>query len=117
MKELIRTVIFRPYRKGMGPVFTLRMYDTGGTIGGKNRVAYTLRSKGKTIFEGDDFGCSPMDSIDSDSAVAALMGFLTLRPGDTDREYFENHSEEQMEYCSSHAEALSCHVLDRFGDC
>jgi len=48
MRDPIRTVIFRPYRKGMGPVFTLRMFDTGGYIGGKYRVAYTLRSEGKT---------------------------------------------------------------------
>lgn len=99
----------------MGPVFTLRMFDTGGYIGGKYRVAYTLRSEGKTIFEGEDFGCSPMDAIDSDGAVECLMGFLTLRPSDTDSEYFDNYTEEQLDFCSSHAEALSCEVYSRFG--
>lgn len=109
MTDVIRTVIFRPYRKGMGPVFTLRMFGAG------DRIAYTLRAEGKTIFEGSDFRCSPLDCEDSDESVKALMGFLTLRPGDTDREYFEDYTEDQLEFCSLHAETLSCEVGSRFG--
>ena len=115
-RDKVRTVIFRPYRKGMGPVFTLTTYDAGRRYDGKNGLAYTLRSEGKTIFEGDDFGCSPFDAIDSDGAIADLMGFLTLRPGDTDSEYFDNYTAEQLAFCSAHAEALSCEVYSRFGE-
>lgn len=68
------------------------------------------------LFEGEDFGCSPMHAIDSDECVAAIMSFLTLRPGDTDREYFEDYTEAQLDYCSQHAEALASEVLNRFGE-
>ena len=44
------------------------------------------------------------------------MGFLTLRPGDTDPEYFENYTQEQKEFADQHAEALAVAVMDRFGE-
>ena len=119
MRDKIRTVHFRPYRKGMGPSFTLTVFDTGQTImQGKARLAYTLamsENRHRTIiFEGDDFGCSPMHAIDSDAAVSGLMGFLTLRPGDTDAEYFEHYTEAQRRYCDQYAETLACEVMTRF---
>ena len=42
------------------------------------------------------------------------MGFLTLRKGDTDAEYFENYSQEQTEFSEAHAESLGCEVYNRF---
>jgi len=44
------------------------------------------------------------------------MSFLTLRPGDTDDEYFAAYTEAQRAYCGQHAEALHCEVLARFGE-
>jgi hypothetical protein len=55
-----------------------------------------------------------MNADDSDETVRGLMGFLTLRPGDTDDEYFENYTKAQRRYCDMHAEDLSCEVEARF---
>jgi hypothetical protein len=71
---------------------------------------------GAVLFEGEDYFSSPMHSIDSDETVEDILCFLTLRPGDTDEEYFKDYTPEQMEYCQQHAEALSCAVRNRFGD-
>lgn len=109
--DCMRTVRFRPYRKGMGPTFTLKLYYLP--------VGYRLIMKGKTVeilFEGEDFGCSPLHGIDSDDCVKSLMNFLTLRPGDTDAEYFANYTQVQKDYCDEHAEALSAEVYNRFGE-
>ena len=46
--------------------------------------------------------------------VAAIMGFLTLRPGDTDRDYFDSYTAEQIEFRDTHAETLACEVYSRF---
>ena len=120
MSDLLRTVRFTPYRKGHGPTFTLRTWDTGHTMQGKSRLRYELRQhdNGTTtvLFSGDDFGCSPLHAIDSDDTIAGLMSFLTLRPGDTDREYFDAYTPDQLAYCSQHAESLNGEVLARFGD-
>ena len=163
MRDVIRRCRFAPYRKGMGPVFNLTVWDVHGTICGKTRLGYLLTMRGvcghpetakvtcgrchrswcddcypapaamcqwcngghatkwglpivTTIFEGEDFGCSPLHASDSDDTIAAIMSFLTMRPGDTDAEFFERYSTAQHEFCEQHAEALACHVLDRFGD-
>jgi hypothetical protein len=115
---LMRTVIFRPYLKGKGPVFTLRMYEPTrwGRAGGERpRIGYRLFMSGKLLFEGDDYGPSQMHSWDGDESVEALMSFLTLRPGDTDADYFDKYTPGQLAYCSEHAEALSAEVETRFG--
>lgn len=123
--ELIRTVLLRPYRRGMGPSFVLKVWDTreafdgGPWIGGRARLSYrlTMHEPGKPVvvlFKGSDFGASPMHAIDSNATVAALLGFLTLRPGDTDADYFAGYTPEQKAFCDSHAEALSVEAYARF---
>jgi hypothetical protein len=94
--------------------FTLRLYDTGRTGAyGKARLAYRFSDRGKVIFEGDDYFASPMHAIDSMDAAYGLMGFLSLRPGDTDEEWFASYTPEQMAWCQSgRAEWLSCIVCD-----
>jgi hypothetical protein len=119
----LMTVGFKPYREGMGPKFKLTTWDTGRTICDQYAVGYCLaikapgQKKWEKLFEGEDFGCSPMHAIDSNDCCAAIMCFLTLRPGDTDTEYFANYTPEQLEYCNQHAEALSCAIQDKWPEC
>src|SRR5258707_12405089 len=116
MNEHLRRCIFRPYRKGMGPAFTLDIWETDNRDHrGQPHIHFRLRESGNgIIFEGSDFAGSPLDGIDSDAAVSALMSFLTLRPGDTDAEYFDLYRPDQMEFCDQHAEALGAEVSARF---
>ena len=79
---------------------------------GKNVLAYRFTDKGKVIFQGEDFACSPMHSVDSLSTVYSLLGFLSLRPGDTDKEYFDKYTPEQLAWADERAEYLSCLVYD-----
>jgi len=115
MKIKIRLARFRPYRKGQGPTFSLALYELPGQ---SERIGYTLRQhdRGKTavIFDGRDFRPSPLHAWDSDETVAAIMGFLTLRLGDTDREYFDRYTAEQIKFRDTHAETLACEVYSRF---
>lgn len=113
MRDLARTVRFTPYRRGMGPSFTLRLFWTGlCDHAGRNRIAYRLVSQGKVLFEGDDYHAH--DDADSGKAVEGIMTFLTLRPGDTDEEYFANYTDAQRAFCEQHAEALNCEMGNRF---
>ena len=115
----LRTVRFTPYLKDRGPRFTLTMWDTNTRDRyGKARLAYRLNmhenDRTQELFDGNDFCCSPMDAIDSDACVEAIMGFLTLRPGDTDEDYFDDYTPAQREYCEQHAESLGCEVMTQF---
>jgi len=109
MKTLIRTDTWDVE----GHRAVLQLWDTDLTDRqGKERLAYVLYFDGSIVFEGDDFFCSPLHSVDSDETVRSLMSFLTLRRGDTDAEYFESYTPEQIAFRDTHAESLSYAVLD-----
>lgn len=88
--------------------YSLRL-EHAGYSGGKERVRYTFkRTNERTpIFTGDDFLCSPMDDGESLAAAKSLMGFLTLRSGDTDDDYFADYTPEQLVFAAHEAEMLS----------
>lgn len=114
-QDKMRTVRFRPYRKGYGPTFTLNLFYLG-----LDNIGYELRQRengvSKLIFSSSDFHPSSLHSVDGDQAVKALMSFLTLRKGDTDADYFANYTPEQIEFSETHAESLACEVYSRFGE-
>ena len=121
MTSILRRVRFAPYRKGHGPTFALTMWDSGRTDSrGQTVITYRLNmiadGKAVCLFHGSDFSCSPMYADDSDASVRSLMTFLTLRPGDTDADYFEAYTEAQLDYCREHAESLAWCVECRYGE-
>jgi len=90
----------------------LRTWDTGRTTGrsmmARTNIGYELRDPaGIAVFRGEDFGPSPLHADDSDDVLRALLGFLTLRPGDTDADYFADYSAPQLEF----AESSDCELL------
>lgn len=115
---LVRTVRFQPYRRGAGPTFTLRLYWAGQCDdAGRCVLGYKLTSERKVIFQGADYCAHVRHSLETDrSIVDGIMGFLTLRPGDTDDDYFAAYTPEQRAYCDAHAESLSCEAMTRFGE-
>lgn len=88
--------------------FKLQVFDTGRRDWrGQSRLAYTFTDAGNVIFESEDFAGSPLHADDSDATLAALLGFLSLRPGDTDREYFDRYTPEQLDWAMANGEELS----------
>ncbi len=98
--------------------YTLQMWDTGKTDSmHKTRIRYEFKTpEGTVLFAGDDFRCSPLDAIDSDNCVRALLSFLTLRPGDTDHEYFADYTPEQMAYAQGDAERHQLFAMEDDND-
>ena len=94
--------------------YTLATWDTYRRARfGQSTLRYEFTDpKGSVVFEGEDFSISPYVSVDSDEALKALLGFLTLKPGDTDDSYFEKYSAEQMDFAESMAEELSLYCLE-----
>jgi hypothetical protein len=66
----------------------------------------------QTLFEGTDFHCSPVEASDSDATLRSLLGYITLRPGDTDEEFFYDYSEAQMEFARGDAEELQMYTFE-----
>lgn len=97
-----------------GRTFDLQMWDSGRTDWrGQTVIAYRFGVVGEDdpIFEGADFAGSPLTADDSDSCLATLLTFLTLRPGDTDRDYFDAYTPRQVAWTEDSAcESLACEV-------
>ncbi len=91
--------------------FTLHLYDTHQVDRyGKSILAFELlddQHGPEPMFRGADFHCSPMHAIDSNTTAASLLSFLSLRLGDTDREYFDSYSPRQLEWCQTRADDLA----------
>lgn len=87
--------------------FKLILWDTyrsnrrGGMGAGRTYLGYELWDNGRLIFSGEDFSGSPMNADDSDETVANLLGFLSCGKGDTDSEYFDSYTPEQLEWRDS----------------
>ena len=106
MNNLLRDVNVDGYR--------LTLWDAYHT---DNRGKYVLRyefrnPEGVILFSGEDFAASPMYCIDSDEVLRALLGFLTMRPGDTDEDYFDGYTATQKEFAESSAEELSIWAIE-----
>jgi hypothetical protein len=88
--------------------YKLTTWDTGRHAPtGQRLLSYEfVAPDGTVLFKGADYGCSPMHCIDSDAALRGLIGFLTTKPGDTDPDYFENYTPEQLAFCEGDAEML-----------
>ena len=102
-ERLMRTVDIEGYR--------LRLYDVPGRDeAGLWRVGYVFSDPaGRVLFSGADvYG---HDAVDSDETVRSIIGWLTLKPGDTDDEYFEKYTPEQMAFAEGPAEQLSIYGL------
>lgn len=80
----------------------LKMFWDGKTNSqGKCQMEYELFEGDKLLIEGDDFCLSPLHAPDSIDAIVSLLGFLTLRKGDTDDEYFKGYSPEMLQFATS----------------
>jgi hypothetical protein len=122
MTDLLRTVRLLA---DDGYRYTLTMRATRDVDSrGQTRIAYTLKCKAPesgrkpytVLFDGADFSGSPMHADDSDATVAGLLGFLSLKPGDTDAEYFESYTVGQLAWAERHAEFLGYAAMSRFGE-
>jgi hypothetical protein len=132
-REVMKTFRFKPYLTGMGPTFLLELYDGGGhdsagrwsvdyrliqcgwTDTNTRRGTSMLRHKRAVIFDSVNGSQSPVythDAIDSRKAALTVLSFLSLRPGDTDSEYFADYTSEQLVFAQEHGESLSMYTCD-----
>lgn len=119
----VRTVRLRPYRPGL-PYFDLDLFDPyESDLRGAPVVLWRLtqRQKGKppvVIFDGTEepqkWRCSGWFSVDGDEAVECCLKFASLQPGDTDREFFDDYTPEQLYFVRRYGEVLGLENHYRF---
>ena len=77
---------------------------------GRIVYSYVFERDGVVIFEGSDFRSGCGDSVNYATAARALLGFLTLREGDTDSDYFDRYTPEQLAWRDEYAKGLSIYA-------
>jgi hypothetical protein len=92
----------------------LHAINNGGN-GVRIRYHYILEHAGEVIFEGDDFSSGVGDMVDYAHAARGILGFLTLRPGDVDSEYFDGYTPAQIEWRDEFAEYLALYSMEPEG--
>lgn len=94
----------------------LEIGGDGRTGDGRIRYVYRLSRCERTIFEGHDFcsgsGAAPVAAL-LGHAAGCLLGFLTMRPGDVESDYFHEYTAEQCAWRDAFAEELSTYAQDR----
>lgn len=77
---------------------------------GHTALSYQFRHNGDIVFDGGDYRPGSGIALDGADSVSGLLGFLTLRPGDTDWEYFAAYSPCELLWAIEHAEELSAYI-------
>jgi hypothetical protein len=103
-----------------GTDYALLTWDTGRyDRRGQSYIGYAFYrvTEVEPIFAAEDFAGSPMHADDSDETLRCLLGFLTLRKGDTDADYFDAYTARQLEFRDGpDIEELGLWALDDAGD-
>ena len=92
--------------------FRLELQDNGP----RYRLVHIVGNDERVVFGGCDFRPGAGSYYWDRRAIGDLMFFLTLKPGDTDEEYFEKYSTEQLEYARVHAERLGIEACELLGE-
>jgi len=94
---------------------TLTVAPAGRPRGRQLYWRYELTAGAEVIFTGDDLGSSA-DGCSTDQAARSALSFLTLRPGDTDADYFNDYTPAQQAWRDAHAEALAMALYTEHGE-
>ena len=84
-----------------------------------NGFLYTMLLDGEVLFEGNGYrpAAIRLKQQSLEQQALGLLAFLTLQPGDTDEEYFENYTPAQLAWATSfRCECASGYVRDREED-
>jgi len=94
--------------------YTLTLKNTWIMKGSKYQVKYWFKNPdNKVIFSGNDFYPSPMVKPESKESAKHLLSFLTLQEYDTDSEYFDNYTDDQLNFRDSQdCENLQFYTMD-----
>ena len=79
--------------------FTLFLNSTGYPENNRESFSYLFYQGDTLLFSGSDFETYRKQY--NVSHIMDLLTFLTVQPGDTDQEFFDNYSETQLNWASS----------------
>ena len=97
----------------------VRAFERSGWMADSHtRIDVEVRQDGAVIFPRGSLWCGipSHQSIDGIDAKACVLGLVSMRPGDTDSDYFDSYSADQLAWANEFGEALSWEREARYCD-
>jgi hypothetical protein len=108
-------IAFKQHIKTSEGTIIIRGYDNQWP-----RIDLSVSLNGKTVFDvgtlwfrGPAYNPWPSDSKQSKRTAIECVA---MKPGDTDREYFDGYTEAQLQFAEKYGEYLSMIAIDRYGE-
>ena len=97
---------------------TINVYDDGCDYRGAVKYDAEVKVNGTVLFpRGSMWGAfSPIECCDGPGAKSCVMGHLALKPGDTDSDFFESYTEEQLSFVIDNSDEIYMESLHRYGE-
>ena len=121
--ELVRTLHVKPYIPGL-PWFRVEIYDPnewdsrGAPVVWWRLYKHQKGHKPVLVFDGLEephkWRCAGWFSVDGDEAAECVLNSASIRPSDTDREFFDGYSPEQLAFAEEYGESIGMVNWDRF---
>jgi hypothetical protein len=94
----------------------IRAYDGNGwDSAGRVKLITEVRHKGRVVFPKGALYCALHGSSDGVQARELVLSLVSMRPGDTDADYFD-YSPAQLDFARTYGEALSMERDYRYCD-
>lgn len=101
---------------------TVRAFDGGEVwashLTSKAKIDVEVRHAGRVVFPLGDLWCamSPFHTVDGIHARELVLSLIGMRPGDTDRDYFDPYTKEQIDWAIRYGEEINLIRMDRYCD-
>jgi len=99
-------------RPGSNPYGWTSGWDSAGRI----KLTCEVKHGSDVIFPAGQLYCALHAASDSIEAKELVMSLVAMRPGDTDADYFEGYTPEQLAWVTEHGEALDMERQTRYCD-
>ncbi len=90
--------------------------DVGWDEAGRCKLDIEVRHGGKVIFPRGVLYCAGHFASDSIQAKELVLSTVAMKPGDTENDYFDGYSPEQLAWAKEHGESVAMVKLDRYCD-
>ncbi len=85
---------------------------------GHSYIDVEVSHMGQVIFPRGQLYCgvNAYTSTDGEAARALVLSLVAMKPGDTDSDYFQDYTNDQIEWATAHGDEISMVRESRYGD-
>src|SRR5262245_54308880 len=94
----------------------MRGWRSGWDEAGRVKLTVEVRHGNRVIFPAGQLYCALHGSSDGIEARELIMSLVAMRPGDTDRDYFDGYTPEQLAWAERHGERIDMERERRYCD-